>query len=444
VALACVRNDASDPCAGVACSGHGTCRTDGDGITCDCASGYRHLSGECGGVECDLECVPEGARDAPAEDDGDRAEGDVPADETGTDDAGADADGGDDASVDDDGAAEGDAEGEGDAPSEEPGAGDADDAADVRDGAVDAPVLETCLNGIDDDGDGETDCEDAECEGERCREDPDLCTHWRYCRVCRGGSCVTNSPAFDDSCTPSCGALGTYCDAAPVCCPAGALCPDGDLGPAYDCAECCNARCGCIATETPERTCLDGADNDCDGATDCADPDCDGLRCRDDGTICGRPVDCRVCADGGCAWNSVDFDADCRPSCGSLGGWCGVAAACCAAGDVCGAGEIGASYDCERCCRDTCDCVRTEPREVSCSDGVDNDCDTAIDCRDDRCLGMPCGAGEGICLRPDCCAPNPCGDCECGTFPDACGATVECGRCLAPPLVCDGCSCVFV
>jgi hypothetical protein len=33
---------------------------------------------------------------------------------------------------------------------------------------------------------------------------------------------------------------------------------------------------GCTPTETPEATCNDGQDNDCDGATDCDDTDCDG------------------------------------------------------------------------------------------------------------------------------------------------------------------------
>ncbi len=31
---------------------------------------------------------------------------------------------------------------------------------------------------------------------------------------------------------------------------------------------------GCVPDEVPEQTCDDGADNDCDGATDCGDPDC--------------------------------------------------------------------------------------------------------------------------------------------------------------------------
>lgn len=68
-----------------------------------------------------------------------------------------------------------------------------------------------CTNGIDDDQDGQTDCDDGDCVGLVCGD---------YGRLCIGGECV---------------------------------CPGG------------------VSLET---ACDDGVDEDCDGLTDCDDPDC--------------------------------------------------------------------------------------------------------------------------------------------------------------------------
>ncbi len=72
-----------------------------------------------------------------------------------------------------------------------------------------------CSNSIDDDSDSFTDCLDGDCVGLTCSGDAE----WEN-PVCDGGSCV------------------------------------------------------CVADETPESTCDDTYDNDCDGDADCADSDC--------------------------------------------------------------------------------------------------------------------------------------------------------------------------
>jgi len=41
-------------------------------------------------------------------------------------------------------------------------------------------------------------------------------------------------------------------------------------------------------------------------------------------------------------------------------------------------------------------CVPTEPTEVTCDDGLDNDCDGTADCDDDECTG------DVLCLPVDC------------------------------------------
>lgn len=95
-------------------------------------------------------------------------------------------------------------------------------------------------------------------------------------------------------------------------------------------------------------------------------------------------------------------------------------------------------------------CIKTEdPRELTCDDGLDNDCDTFIDCLDLNCVGTPaCAAGPGaeICDDGidndgdgdvDCddsdCVGNP----ACGGVPDPdddpLGGIVPCGRSVDDP-----------
>ena len=64
VGLTCVPLATAESCQGIDCSGHGSCRVLADGPTCDCAPGYRHVTGAlCEGMECDLFCIPIRATD---------------------------------------------------------------------------------------------------------------------------------------------------------------------------------------------------------------------------------------------------------------------------------------------------------------------------------------------------------------------------------------------
>ena len=57
----------------------------------------------------------------------------------------------------------------------------------------------------------------------------------------------------------------------------------------------------CVPDETPELSCEDGADNDCDALIDCDDPDCAAApacvvpQCDGDG-VCEPGEDCMSCA----------------------------------------------------------------------------------------------------------------------------------------------------
>ncbi len=113
---------------------------------------------------------------------------------------------------------------------------------------------ESCANGVDDDCDGDVDCDDADC--------------------------VTR---------PVCVATETNCDDR----------VDNDGDGATDCAD---DDCFTVPSCTTfEVSCIDRIDNDGDGLTDCADPDCDGV------PSCGRP---EICDDG------IDNDGDGSIDCG--------------------------------------------------------------------------------------------------------------------------------
>jgi len=93
----------------------------------------------------------------------------------------------------------------------------------------------------------------------------------------------------------------------------------------------------CDSSPYPSEDCSDGVDNDCDGSTDCNDSDC---------------VDDPAC----------DCDED----------------------GACDAGENQ--------CNCPEDCGTPPATEGSCSDGIDNDCDSDVDCHDDDCFDDPdCG-----------------------------------------------------
>ena len=130
---------------------------------------------------------------------------------------------------------------------------------------------------------------------------------------------------------------------------------------------------GCTPTENPEVSCSDGVDNDCDGAIDAADTDCGGG--------CTPTENPEVsCADG--------VDNDCDGATDSADSDCATGGAC---ADYLTKGDCTADASCEWIgnprngyCQDAA-CTPTENPEASCSDGVDNDCDGAIDSADSDC-----------------------------------------------------------
>jgi hypothetical protein len=131
----------------------------------------------------------------------------------------------------------------------------------------DIPAAEICDSGIDEDGDGLIDCDDPDCAGVgscpslSCTEIPDK------------DSCISD---------PNCEWVGS---------PKNGMCEDAAV---------------CVPDQTPEATCTDGVDNDCDGMTDCADTaDCGGdPACQ--GGSCDTYTDKTSCQSNGCTWSNKD------------------------------------------------------------------------------------------------------------------------------------------
>ncbi|MBN1769967.1 MAG: hypothetical protein JXB32_01800 [Deltaproteobacteria bacterium] len=287
--LDCVANDPDDPCLGVDCTGHGSCSVVGDDPECACDPGYHHPDGYA------LHCF---------------------ADET-------------------DGPLDADADADADALP----CGTTTDCVPFEDG-------DPC-NGT------------LSCVGGRCVIDPATVVR---CDASGDGPCGTNR------CDPATGLCAMdYLTSSTECRPG-----DGDC----DVAESCSgdsAACPDDAVRPSGYLCRP-RENPCDAREFCngTSPDCPADAPMPNRTICGTddpeiccandvvsgctswvPADCHVCQDGACVLHDDEFDAECTPTCATIGRLCGESTSCCIATATC-SGWWQPSSDCRRCCLGEC------------------------------------------------------------------------------------------
>lgn len=215
--------------------------------------------------------------------------------------------------------------------------------------------LETCDDGIDNDGDGWIDCMDPDCSMRPCDGESSFCIHGsceRFEVICWDGL-DDDGDGYTDCEDPDCD--GRLCDTEKS-----GLCLYGQCTP-Y------------------ELDCANGIDDDQDGHTDCEDWDCNFESCNyeKEGFVCvsGSCVQFEVhCADG--IDDDMDGFIDCEdPDCAGV--------PCSANGGICWHGQ----------------CVQPES---DCSNGVDDDLDGLIDCEEATCDGMPCHLSGSVCTGSRC------------------------------------------
>jgi hypothetical protein len=293
------------------------------------------------------------------------------------------------------------------------------------------PSVEICGSGRDHDCDGLIDCKDPDCASDpSCR--PGACNNPADLKACPCGQQNASRPCYDGPAGTR--GIGVCKDGMQLCLSSGEVLKWG----------------GCTGATVPgSEACQDGLDNDCDGLVDCKDPDCSTAsgcvpECATGATdpcYTGPPgtMDHGLCKPGkktcspdgkwgpclgevkpGKSESYFNFDTSCRDGidndCNGLKDCseplCGLDPSC--APPVCSANQTRPCYsgppgteNVGPCRGGTQTCAPdgksfgackgdVVPRSEGalCADGIDNDCNGQLDCKDAACV-----------LAANCCVP---------------------------------------
>ncbi|MEN9800707.1 MAG: hypothetical protein RL653_4404, partial [Pseudomonadota bacterium] len=291
------------------------------------------------------------------------------------------------------------------------------------------PNEASCSDGKDNDCDGLVDCADANCENKGCV----LLSGGQGICIANECGCPGTTEEDPEACSDK---MDNDCDGLSDC--EDSHCVDKPCGDNGRACNGSNQRCECTGNggpvETLERTCGDGADNDCDGKADCEDDDCKpagsiaGKACAPFGFFCTPEGRCGCSGNGGKAedteatcFDGADNDCDgikdceetiCQPVGNGIGQICDTKGHLATGiGELTCSSTITGASTCIVCTvpggqAETAEGVSTTSGGTpACGDGLDNDCDGPVDCGDTNCTGLPCdGTGKR-------CAPN--GQCTC-------------------------------
>ena len=221
------------------------------------------------------------------------------------------------------------------------------------------PATETiCDDGLDDDGDGDIDCNDSDCAADAlCTSSETLC-----------GDGLDDDGDGDIDCDDSDCATDSLCSSpSEINCVDG-LDDDGDGDIDCDDSDCLSDP-SCVLIETD---CGDGLDDDADGDIDCDDIDCAAdVLCVTVETVCDDGLDDDADGDIDCDDSDCTSDSACLPTTET----------------VCDDGlddDADGDTDCDDsdCTADSA-CLPTT--EIVCDDGLDDDADGDTDCDDTDC-----------------------------------------------------------
>ncbi|MEZ4251016.1 MAG: hypothetical protein R3B99_22615 [Polyangiales bacterium] len=291
-------------------------------------------------------------------------------------------------------------------------------------------VETACVDGIDDDCDGLTDCADPDCLDVGC-DDGSACTERDACSaegICTGSAitCDDGESCTEDGCDPELGCTFTPLD---VVCDDGIFCNGDDrCGDDGTCSVHGAPPCESFCNEM-RRTC-DAciSDGDCGAPMEGAWGACNyGSTCGESGTRT-RTVMTPMCMDGTCVFTpsseqeacTRDTDGD---SCGSTttGAWSG----CGGFSNACDTtGTRSRSVTTRACASGSCQ-ARTTTQSESCSRSAPSD-------------GTGCGSGRVCCGANNCVALT--NDAHCGACRVQCPGSMVCARTPTNGYACRGCS----